>query len=137
MATIAERIKELRKENGYNQSELANALNVADGTITMWETGRRKPKYDVIYKMSEIFDRRIEYILGYSDEPLPLGLTEEEKDAVAWIDSPEDEATWLAKQESKELAKIYCQLDSYGQTAVKALIMNEHKRCQEQGLIEI
>ena len=37
------RIKELRKEKGLTQVELAKALNVSKGAIAMWET--RKGSY--------------------------------------------------------------------------------------------
>lgn len=36
---FAERLKELRKENGYTQVTLAEALGLSKGTVAMWETG--------------------------------------------------------------------------------------------------
>ena len=66
---FAERLKELRKENGYTQVMLAEALGLSKGTVAMWETGKRTPDYEIINTMSDMFDRRIDYILGYSDDP--------------------------------------------------------------------
>ena len=40
---FAERLKELRKENGYTQVKLAEALGLSKGTVAMWETGKRTP----------------------------------------------------------------------------------------------
>ena len=64
----ADRIKELRKANGYTQITLADALGVSKGTVAMWETGKRAPGYEVINQLSDMFDRRIDYILGYSND---------------------------------------------------------------------
>lgn len=39
------RLKELRKENGITQSELAKSLNVSRSSIAMYENGDRIPSY--------------------------------------------------------------------------------------------
>ena len=36
---FGERLKELRKKNGYTQISLAIELGVSKGTIAMWEVG--------------------------------------------------------------------------------------------------
>lgn len=36
---FGERLKELRKKNGYTQVSLAIELDVSKGTIAMWEVG--------------------------------------------------------------------------------------------------
>ena len=61
---FASRLKDLRKANGYTQVSLGQALGVTSGTVAMWETGKRKPDYETLNQLSEIFDRRIDYILG-------------------------------------------------------------------------
>ena len=43
MATMGERIKELRKANGMTQTELAEKMGVTKGTVSTWETDSRKP----------------------------------------------------------------------------------------------
>lgn len=47
MATIGERIEELRKEKGLNRDELANELGVSSGTVAHWEQGVQIPGRDV------------------------------------------------------------------------------------------
>ena len=42
-----ERLKDLRKEKGMTQIELATALGVSSGTVAMWETGKRKPSFEM------------------------------------------------------------------------------------------
>ena len=51
---LGEKIKTYRKKNKLSQSDLASLLNVANGTISMWESNLRKPDIDTIKKLSEI-----------------------------------------------------------------------------------
>ena len=39
--SFSERIKELRKEKGITQIELADAMGLSKGTVAMWEVGKR------------------------------------------------------------------------------------------------
>jgi repressor LexA len=62
------RIKMLREEKHLTQQELADKLNSAKSTIGMYENGNRKPSYEVLIKLSEIFGCSIDYIVGTSNE---------------------------------------------------------------------
>ena len=44
--SFSERIKELRKENGITQIELADAMGLSKGTVAMWEVGKREANFD-------------------------------------------------------------------------------------------
>ncbi|MBO6092297.1 MAG: helix-turn-helix transcriptional regulator, partial [Oscillospiraceae bacterium] len=66
------RIKELRKEKGLTQVELAKALNVSKGAIAMWETGKRTPTFEYLRPMSMLFNRDPDYILCYTDDASPI-----------------------------------------------------------------
>lgn len=123
----ATRIKELRKTNGYTQITLAEALGVSKGTVAMWETGKRAPGYEVINLLSDMFDRRIDYILGYSDDETSPKLSEEEIDQLG---------QWEIDDQMQEAINIFMVLDPYGRNAVEQLIRNEYLRCQEQNLIK-
>ena len=48
-------LKEYRQKNGIKQAELAEKLGVANSTVSMWETGDRKPDIIVLKKLAEIF----------------------------------------------------------------------------------
>ena len=60
------RIKSLRLQREMKQSDLAARLNVQQGTISNWETGKTEPDLDSLSKMAEIFDVSADYILGRS-----------------------------------------------------------------------
>ena len=49
------RLKELRKKNGFTQEMLAQKLNVAKSTISMYESGKRMPTSESMVTLSEIF----------------------------------------------------------------------------------
>ena len=57
-------LKALRKRVGLTQVELARKLHVANGTIAMWETGKREPNFETIQKIAEIFDVSIDDLIG-------------------------------------------------------------------------
>lgn len=60
------RLKELRKEKGLTQTDLAELVEVTKVTIHNWETGVSSIKSDRLKKLCEIFDVDATYLLGYS-----------------------------------------------------------------------
>ncbi len=67
MTTFNIRIKELRLERGYSLRELAVLCNVSKSAIDMYEKGQRKPKYETLEALADIFNVDMEYLLGKSD----------------------------------------------------------------------
>ncbi|AEY64809.1 helix-turn-helix transcriptional regulator [Clostridium sp. BNL1100] len=61
------RLRELRKEKGLTQMELAKQLNVSDRSVGFYETGERDPDTDTLRKLSDFFDVSIDYLLCRSD----------------------------------------------------------------------
>lgn len=57
------RIKFLREEFHFTQEELARKLNLSKGIISLYENEIRKPSYEILIKLSEIFDCSIDYLL--------------------------------------------------------------------------
>lgn len=56
MSEFAERLKKLRKEQGYTQQQLANLLGYSKSAISMYENGEREPELSVIQKIANILD---------------------------------------------------------------------------------
>ena len=48
-------IRELRRERGWTQFELALAVGVQPQTIYLWESGRRMPQVPQMRKLGEVF----------------------------------------------------------------------------------
>ena len=120
---FADRLKELRKENNMTQVQLAETLGVSKGTVAMWEIGKREPNFETLDRLSDVFDKRIDYILGYSDDASSPQLTEDEVDQLV---------RWEVEDQFRETIMSYLSLDEYGKTAVESLKKAEKLRCLEQ-----
>lgn len=62
------RIKLLREKYSLSQKELAQRANLSEGSISLYENESRKPSYEVLLKLSEIFNCSIDYIVGKEDD---------------------------------------------------------------------
>lgn len=67
--SISERLIEIRKNNGYTRTRLADELGKPYRTITNYETGEREPGHDYIIQIAKMFNVTTDYILGLSDNP--------------------------------------------------------------------
>lgn len=61
---FGDKIRFLRRKANMNQTELAEKLGVGTSTIGSWETNIRKPDFNYIIKLSEIFNVSIDYLLN-------------------------------------------------------------------------
>ena len=80
MIVIGERIKELRKNSRYTQTELANLLGITKSTVAAYENDSRLPSYDVLVRMARVFKISIDsLLLNRSDSIVDVsGLTVEQ-----------------------------------------------------------
>ncbi|MDU2670623.1 MAG: helix-turn-helix transcriptional regulator [Clostridium sp.] len=67
MATLSDRIKQLRKEKNLTQPELGKIIGMGKTTVSMYETGNSTPGDDIKLKMAEYFNVSIDYLMGISD----------------------------------------------------------------------
>ena len=58
---LAEKIAQLRKQNGWSQEELANRLQVSRKAVSKWEGGASIPDLDKILKLSALFEVTTDY----------------------------------------------------------------------------
>lgn len=61
-------LKNIRKEKGLQQKDLANLLNKTIACISSWETGKTEPNIDDILQMANIFNVSTDYLIGRVDE---------------------------------------------------------------------
>ena len=61
---FCERLRELRIEKNMGQIELANALSVSKGIISLWENGLREPKLSNLIVLAQYFQVSIDYLVG-------------------------------------------------------------------------
>ena len=60
---LANQIRNLRRNAGMSQLQLAEKLNVSPSTIGMYEQGRRMPSVDILILMAKIFDVSLDYLI--------------------------------------------------------------------------
>ena len=118
------RLKELRKKNRYTQVTLAEKLGVSKGTVAMWEVGKRKPDFETLCTLSELFDVRTDYILGQTDDDSSITLSAKDIEQLG---------AWTTEESLKELFETYLTIDDIGKSTVENLIRGEAARCQKQG----
>ena len=73
MAEFKDRLKELRLERGLTQQALADMIHVHDAqgmhgmSISGYERGVRKPSFEVLDALADIFNVSLDYLLGNTD----------------------------------------------------------------------
>jgi len=61
------RLKELRKEKGLTQTQLAEELGFTRVNISDWEWKGMEPSFDTVIKIAKFFDVTIDYLFGVED----------------------------------------------------------------------
>ena len=63
-----DRMKLLREEANLTQDELAQKLEITKAAISNYETGRRKPDYELLEKIGDFFNVDLLYLFGKQDK---------------------------------------------------------------------
>ena len=119
--TLGERIKELRKRNNLTQIDLAKEMEVTKGTVSTWETNRRRPSFETLNALSSLFNVNMAYLLGSYNDDIPVQQPEEGRNDMALSQVEEDLTEYALK---------YARLDQYGRNAVEVVIQAEYNRCR-------
>lgn len=70
MDTFSRRLKMLRLEAGYKQSDLATAMHTSVSVISNYENGR-EPPYGMLVQFAQYFGVTTDYLLGLSSTKQP------------------------------------------------------------------
>lgn len=68
MATLSERLRQLRAERRLEQVELAQAVGISKSTIQKYEYGEFIPKLDKQMLLAKFFGVSAEYLRGETDD---------------------------------------------------------------------
>ena len=94
MNHIGEKIKQIRKERGYTQKELAELCEIATITLRQYESGKRTPSMSMFKKLSDALKVDIFDLLTFGTEPL----TEEQEKELEQNDKELEELEHLHLQ---------------------------------------
>jgi len=67
---LKDRLKELRTMKGLSQVALAEALGVSKSIIGAYETGDRKPSYEILEELADFFNVSMDYLTGKEDRSM-------------------------------------------------------------------
>lgn len=59
------RIRQLRKNHGLSQAQVAAELKVHQTAVSQWETGRTDPDIESARALSDFFGVSLDYLLGH------------------------------------------------------------------------
>lgn len=62
--SLSQNIRYLRQTNKMTQQALADILGQQRGRITAWELGTGKPKYNMLIKLSELFEVNLDDLMS-------------------------------------------------------------------------
>lgn len=61
-------VKQLRLELGWSQQDVAERVGLNKMTISQYENGKRKPSFEMIEALAEVFHVDLNYLLGFTDK---------------------------------------------------------------------
>lgn len=90
---FSERLKDLRRQAGLTQVDVAEKLGISQPAYASWERGVKKPTQENLVKIAQILNVSVDYLVGNSEEKSDeldniellfcmnsKGLTDEEKE---------------------------------------------------------
>ena len=110
-------LKDLRKDKGITQEQLAEELGVSGRTISRWETGKNMPDISLLVEIAEFFDVSIPEII--KGERKSENMKEETKEVVETMSD-------YAKAEKEQLIKSFRNMSIIGLVALLVyMVMRE------------
>ena len=94
---LSTRLKELRKLHGYTQDYVASALGIVRQTYSHYETGKRTPNSEILFKLAGLYNIFVDDLLQltididrniYYDAPLPTQSSDDLSDILEYFNSP-------------------------------------------------
>ena len=79
---LTHRLRGLRDNRGFLQSEIAEYLNITQVAYSMYETGKRQMNFETLCRLAELYEVSTDYLLG-RQEAIPSFLNEDERAVIA------------------------------------------------------
>lgn len=90
---IADRLSRLRIQKKKTQQDMADAIGISRPAYTAYESGNRKPDYEILNKIVDILDTNSDYLLGRTNNsaPIPTQPSDETGVYMAYLGGPPEE----------------------------------------------
>lgn len=80
--TTGDRIKDLRKDAGYNRTLFAQKIGIPQTTLRNYENGEREPGHNFLITIAKEFNVTVDYLLGLDQKEKPATTEGNELDPV-------------------------------------------------------
>lgn len=114
------KLKELRKAHGYTQDYVAASLGIVRQTYSHYESGRRTPSSDTLYKLAGIYGISVDDLMQltldidrniYYDAPAPTQSSEDLAGFLEYFNNPKNKKKYqLFSNLEKELLYYFEQI---------------------------
>jgi len=71
MTLYSDILKELRRDKGLTQADIAKHFGISQTMYSMYESGRRTMKIEMLCELADILETSTDYILGRTDRQKP------------------------------------------------------------------
>ena len=61
---LAKKLKDLRRQNGYSQKQVADKLMVSPSIISGYENSERTPSVEILLKLAHLYHCSTDFLLG-------------------------------------------------------------------------
>lgn len=133
--TVAENIKQIRKNKGLTQKALGKNCNLAESTIRQYELGFRNPKIETLQKIANGLGVSIKELLQdntYSQKPIDLTIFDSQEGARKALYAAYPE---LEEQDRKEKEEIHQILEELENENEEELLLN-YRQLNDSGKSE-
>ncbi len=65
---LSKRLKELRKEKGLSQIQVAIYCDITEKTYQNYELMTREPRLEILIKIADFYNVTLDYLVGRSDK---------------------------------------------------------------------
>ena len=94
---LTQKLKDLRNAHSYNQDYVASFLNVSRQTYSHYETGKRNPNYETLFKLAGLYNISVEDLMQltieldknvYYDAPVPTQSSQNLSQFLEYFNNP-------------------------------------------------
>lgn len=61
---FSQRLRKLRREKDISQKVLGEHIGCSEGSVSLYEQGKRSPDYEMLLKIADFFSVSTDYLLG-------------------------------------------------------------------------
>lgn len=71
MVELGTKLRELRRERGWTQAQVAERIGGTASVVSAYENGIRQPSYEALIRLARLYGVSTDYLLGVSGRRTP------------------------------------------------------------------